>query len=184
MRAYIAHLVGGAPAGAGGSESPSSGGGPSTQSTPQPKPFHPRRRNRTHEEEVRALGWPTNEEGRISARGLLYATNGTRLAERVWKADPTAEHGDLREPWASASDHVARWHVEGQVCAWMRQTRTREAVLYQNLPACGRQSGDPGRCDRSIAPMLPEGYTLVVWTVPKQGNPYSVRYRGTGEAIR
>ena len=171
-----AHQAAGLPAGAGTATAP-------TPPAP-PKSFHPRRRNRAHEDDIRGLGWPKNAAGRTSARGRLYGTDGKRLVDAPWRADPEVRHDDLREPWASADDHVSRWHVEGQVAAWMRKTGTTEAVLYQNLPPCGRATRDPGRCDMSIAPMLPEGSSLVVWTVPENGTPYSVRYRGTGEAVK
>ena len=158
----------------GGSRAP----GPAPPPPAPPKPFHPRRRNRAHEDDIRGLGRPKNTVGRTSARGRRYGTDGKRLVDAPWRADPEVRHDDLREPWASADDHVSRWHVEGQVAAWMRKTGTTEAVLYQNLPPCGRSTRDPGRCDMSIAPMLPEGSSLVVWTVPENGTPYSVRYQG------
>jgi len=161
-------------------------GGATATRKPEPAatPFHPRKRNRKHEDEIRKLGWPKNTEGRTSARGKLYGLNGASLDNRVWRANPEVSHKDLKEPWASSPQHVSRWHVEGQVTAWMREKRVKEAVLYLNLPACGKTKQDPGTCDKSIAAMLPEGYSLVVWTIPENGSPYSVRYRGTGEAVK
>ena len=160
--------------------------GPAPRTNPERNTvFSPRRRNRAHENQLRRLGWPRNASGRTSARGLLYDTKGDPLSDQVWKADPRIKHADLREPWASADNYVSRWHVEGQVAAWMRQTGTRKAVLYLNIPPCGGgDPPDPVRCEASLKKMLPKGYTLDVHTVLENGGARIKRYTGTGEAIR
>ncbi|MEU5156517.1 DddA-like double-stranded DNA deaminase toxin [Glycomyces sp. NPDC021274] len=135
---------------------------------------------------VRREGWPRNAQGRTSARGFLYTGDGrpvnaeTFRPHRKGHAPPC---GDLREPWRSDEHYTTTWHAERDAAAEMRRWKLSEAVLYLNVPTCGKESGDPYRCDVNLEKILPEKAVLFVWTVHEDGSRSRRRYIGTGEAI-
>lgn len=138
-------------------------------------------------EAVKQLGWPKNSDGKTSARGLLYSSDGERLSKQPLQAHPKGKAPpceDLNEPWRSDSRLTTTWHAERDVAAWMRSENVDHAVLYLNVPTCGKESQDAGRCHVNLPKVMPSGSTLTVWSVHEDGSTRRRRYEGTGEAIR
>jgi hypothetical protein len=137
-------------------------------------------------EAVRREGWPRNAEGRVSARGYLYTGDGHQVNTETFRphrkgSSPPCE--DLREPWRSDVHYTTTWHAERDAAAEMRRWKLSEAVLYLNVPTCGKESGDPYRCDANLEKILPPTAVMYVWTVHEDGSRSRRRYIGTGEAI-
>ncbi|MFG3338553.1 DddA-like double-stranded DNA deaminase toxin [Glycomyces sp. NPDC048151] len=146
--------------------------------------FKPSVPHKTCIEETRRVGWPVNKNGRVAARGRLYDSDGRPITGTVQAGNgPAAKATDLKEPWASDERMTTRWHIEGHAAAIMRIHALKEAVLYINLPPCGRADQDQWRCDPNLAKLVPVGSTLKVWIVPEKGAPQMINYRGSGEAI-
>ncbi len=135
---------------------------------------------------VRREGWPSNAQGRISARGFLYSDDGRQVntetfhPHRPGRAPPCE---DLKEPWRSDEHYTTTWHAERDAAALIREHRITKAVLYLNVPTCGKETGDPHRCDANLEKILPADTELYVWTIHKEGSRSRRRYVGTGEAI-
>jgi len=136
---------------------------------------------------IKREGWPKNADGRTSARGHLYDSEGRRIdagtlkPHRKGQAPPCT---DLKEPWRSDPDYTTTWHAERDAAKIMRDKGLTEAVLYLNMPACGRESRDAKRCDANLEKVLPQGSTLWVWSLQENNGTLRQRYEGTGEAIK
>lgn len=135
---------------------------------------------------VRREGWPRNAQGRTSARGFLYTGDGRQVNTETFRPRdmgraPPCE--DLREPWRSDEEYTTTWHAERDAAALVRRWGLSESVLYLNVPTCGKESGDPYRCDANLEKILPAGAVMYVWTVHEDGSRSRRRYMGTGEAI-
>jgi hypothetical protein len=116
-------------------------------------------------DEVRREGWPRNAQGRTSARGYLYSSDGHKVnteSFRPHKAGQAPPCEDLREPWRSDGHYTTTWHAERDAAAQIRRWGLTEAVLYLNLPPCGRKSQDRLRCHANLESILPGGTTLYV----------------------
>jgi|GEM_PF-1181907 len=161
---------------------------------PAPSPTKPRaipgftHRRPTGEaiDAIKREGWPKNTDGRTSARGHLYDPDGNRIdagtlkPHRKGAAPPCA---DLKEPWRSDPDYTTTWHAERDAAKVMRDNNLREAVLYLNIPTCGKEDEDPQRCDANLGKIIPAGSTLWVWSINDNGTMKRRKYPGTGEAI-
>ena len=115
-------------------------------------------------ESLRRHGWPKNDAGRTSARGHLYDSEGRRVdstdvmrPHRKGHAPPCE---DLREPWRSDPEYTTTWHAERDAAKIMRDNNMHEAVLYLNIPPCGRYSEGNRRCDVNLEKILPANSTL------------------------
>ncbi|MFD0555894.1 DddA-like double-stranded DNA deaminase toxin [Stackebrandtia endophytica] len=164
---------------------------PATPATEQGRPraipgFTHRRPAKEAIDAIKREGWPKTAEGRTSARGHLYNPDGNRLDTgtlRPHRKGAALPCTDLREPWRSDPNYTTTWHAERDAAKIMRDNNLREAVLYLNIPPCGRYTEDPKRCDLNLEKILPKGATLWVWTISETGSRGQRRYRGTGEAI-
>lgn len=137
-------------------------------------------------ENLRRFGWPKRGDTTL-ARGHLYDGAGRRIdgtdvmtAHRKGHAPPC---DDLREPWRSDSGYTTTWHAERDAAKAMRERGLKEAVLYLNIPPCGRRDQDAKRCDANLRKVIPKGANLWVWTIRENSSPRLTRYEGTGEAI-
>ncbi|MGH8794280.1 MAG: DddA-like double-stranded DNA deaminase toxin [Stackebrandtia sp.] len=138
-------------------------------------------------EAIKRLGWPKNAEGNVSARGLLFSRDGKPLTAEPLRAHHKGQASpceDLKEPWRSDSELTTTWHAERDAAARMRRDGLESAVLYLNVPTCGKESQDAGRCHVNLPKILPAGSTLTVWSVHEDGWTRQRRYKGTGEAIK
>lgn len=134
---------------------------------------------------VRRLGWPTNPQGRTTARAVVMDAHGHPIGKE-WKADPrspAADTSSFKEPWKSDPRYTIRAHIEGQVAAMMRNTGITRTEVYLNVPPCGSRDKDPYRCAANLRAILPVGSTMTVWTIRERGNPQKNVYQGTGEAL-
>jgi hypothetical protein len=110
-------------------------------------------------EAVRREGWPRNAQGRTSARGNLYTGDGRQVnnegfrPHRMGEAPPCE---DLREPWRSDEHYTTTRHAERDAASLVRKWNLSESVLYLNVPTCGKESGDPHRCDANLVKIFPQ----------------------------
>nr|WP_255672065.1 DddA-like double-stranded DNA deaminase toxin [Glycomyces amatae] len=192
---YIAGpLLGGGSSGGGVGRKPP---GATPPSTPEPEPlqpfgppidgFSPQRLHREPVDQLRREGWPTNAEGKTSARGHLYDQQGRRVREtpyRAYKRGEAPVRSDLRAPWASDPELTSTWHAESDAAADIRSMGGGEHALYINIPPCGRSNRDPKRCDANLEKILPTNTTLYVWEISENGSRTRYIYRGNGEAIK
>lgn len=185
---YIAELEGG---GSGGSPPPTGGPRP-TGGQPEPERrrgipgFTYRKPAAEAVEAIRREGWPTNADGQVSARGHLYDERGVAVNDQVIRPHVKGEAppcNELQEPWRSDPDLTTTWHAERDAAKLMRDKQMRHAVMYLNIPPCGRESSDPQRCDANIEKILPRDAELYVWTIHENGTKARRRYLGNGDAI-
>ncbi|GAA2301192.1 hypothetical protein GCM10009853_067000 [Glycomyces scopariae] len=136
---------------------------------------------------IRREGWPRNSEGLTSARGILYTDGGHRVNSETFRpyrpgASPPCD--DLREPWRPDERYTTTWHVERDAAAAIRKWGLTTAVLYLNLPPCGKRSKDQRRCHENLASILPAGTTLYIWEIRENGAATRHVYSGDGKAIK
>lgn len=169
---------------------PSSGPGQvgSTSAELEPRAsFEPAALDQTIVERIRQIGWPLNRNGRVAARGLFFDHRGKEVLGRVLSAlrpGQVFQAPDLKEPWRSNRKVTSSWHIEGGVAAYLREhVESKRAVLYLNVPPCGKTPFDPARCHANLEKILPEGTTLTVFVVRKRGLPERITFEGTGEAV-
>jgi hypothetical protein len=96
---------------------------------------------------------------------------------------------ELKEPWASSEELTTTWHVEGDAAADIREGKLDNAVLYLNVPPCGKRAPssefpDPKRCYENLRHIIPADRTVWVHVVPEHGSPSRIRFKGTGEGIK
>jgi hypothetical protein len=149
--------------------------------------FEPKRMHPTAVGRIKREGWPSNAEGKTSARGVLYDSDGRQVREHPYRAYPKGgapARPELREPWASDPQLTTTWHAEADMAADIRGMGPGDYALYLNVPPCGRSSKAPDRCDANLEKILPNGTTLYVWEIGENGSMTRYIYRGNGEAIK
>ncbi|MFC4336055.1 DddA-like double-stranded DNA deaminase toxin [Salininema proteolyticum] len=149
--------------------------------------FSPGAANSECVEKIRRIGYPKNDAGNTSARGILYAPDGTQITDtlKAGNKGPAADVSDLNEPWATEAERMTiRYHVEGHVAAYMRRQKISRAVLYLNLPSCGERTAEDWRCHPNLPKVLPKGTKVRIWIIADGKEPRYMDYNGTGEALK
>lgn len=140
-------------------------------------------------EMIKERGWPKNNNGMVSARGLLFTTDGDMVHDTFKAGRGEADNRtDLKPHWANDKRMTTQWHAEGHAIATMQKYGIKDGVMYLNIPPCKTTRTPDGQvripCATTISHILPRGHTLTVWVVPQGGRlPYKQTYTGTGAGV-